>query len=52
MPVQLVMPITAMMCQIDGRSTMAKSARIKTSVGTHITTSITRLRAMSIQPPK
>ena len=52
MPVQPVAPMIAIVFQIVGLSTNATSARISTSVGIHITTSVTRLRSMSIQPPK
>ena len=51
-PVQLVAPITAIRCQIVGFSSTASSARIKISVGMHITSSIKRLSRMSIQPAK
>ena len=52
MPVQPVAPMIAMVCQIVGFSKSAMIARMSTSVGTHITISVTRLVSMSIQPPK
>ena len=52
MPVQPVAPMIAMVCQIVGFSITAITARIKTSVGMHITISVTRLVTMSTQPPK
>ena len=52
LPVQFVTPKIAIMCQIVGSSRMASKARISTSVGMHITTSISRLKSMSGQPPK
>ena len=52
MPVQLVIPMIAIVFQIVGFSTNATSAKIRTSVGMHITTSVIRLATRSIQPPK
>ena len=52
MPVQPVAPMMAIVFQIVGFSTIAMTARMSTSVGTHITISVTRLVSMSTQPPK
>ena len=52
MPVQPVAPMIAIVCQIVGFSRMAMIARIRTSVGMHITISVTRLVSESTQPPK
>ena len=42
----------AIVCQIVGFSMIATMARIRTSVGMHITISVTRLVTASTQPPK
>ena len=52
MPVQPVAPMIAIVCQIVGFSRIARIARMSTSVGTHITISVTRLVSVSTQPPK
>jgi len=52
MPVQPVAPMIAIVCQIVGFSRIAMIARMRTSVGTHITISVMRLVSVSTQPPK
>ena len=51
-PGQPVSPSTAIIFQMVGFSTIANRARMSTSVGMHITTSVIRLTTTSTQPPK